>query len=69
MSVLLGGITRLVTLTIDAAEVSVPEGATILDAMPSADTPTLCYGPNLTPINACRVCVVDVERSRALVPS
>ena len=34
-----------------------------------ADTPTLCWAPNLTPINACRVCVVEVEGSRALVPS
>jgi predicted molibdopterin-dependent oxidoreductase YjgC len=72
--VLLGGIRRLVTLTVDGAEVRVPEGATILDALhdaggAGADTPTLCWSPNLTPINACRVCVVDVEGSRPLVPS
>ena len=30
-----------------------------------ADTPTLCWAPNLTPINACRVCVVEVEGSPA----
>ena len=72
--VLLGGIRRLVTLTVDGAEVRVPEGATILDALhdaggAGADTPTLCWAPNLTPINACRVCVVEVEGSRPLVPS
>ena len=72
--VLLGGIRRLVTLTVDGAEIRVPEGATILDALhdaggAGADTPTLCWSPNLTPINACRVCVVDVEGSRPLVPS
>ncbi|HVG68677.1 MAG TPA: 2Fe-2S iron-sulfur cluster-binding protein, partial [Gaiellales bacterium] len=33
------------------------------------DQPTLCYGDTLTPINACRVCVVEVEGSRVLVPS
>jgi NADP-reducing hydrogenase subunit HndD len=72
--VLLGGIRRLVTLTVDGEEVRVPEGATILDALndmggAAADTPTLCWSPNLTPINACRVCVVEVEGSRVLAPS
>ena len=33
------------------------------------DTPTLCYADNLTPVNACRVCVVELEGSRVLVPS
>ena len=33
------------------------------------DIPTLCYGETLTPVNACRVCVVEVEGSRVLVPS
>ena len=32
------------------------------------DTPTLCYADNLTPVNACRVCVVEVEGARTLVP-
>lgn len=73
--VLLGSIKRMVTLTVDGTEVRVPEGATILDALhdegtpEQADTPTLCWAPNLTPINACRVCVVEVEGSRVLVPS
>ena len=29
----------------------------------------MCYADNLTPINACRVCVVEVEGSRVLVPA
>ena len=66
-------IARMLTLTVDGAEVRVPEGATILDALQTgrrrADTPTLCWAPNLTPINACRVCMVEVEGSRVLVPS
>ena len=33
------------------------------------DVPTLCYGDTLTPVNACRVCMVEVEGSRTLVPS
>ena len=31
--------------------------------------PTLCYLENLTPVNVCRVCVVEVEGSRTLVPA
>ncbi len=73
--VMLGTIKRRVTLQLDGREVRVPEGATILDALhdegtpAQADTPTLCWAPNMDPINACRVCVVEVEGSRALVPS
>jgi predicted molibdopterin-dependent oxidoreductase YjgC len=33
------------------------------------DTPTLCYLENLTPVNACRVCVVELEGARTLVPA
>ena len=60
-----------VTLRIDGADVQVPEGASVLDACTAAgvDTPTLCYAENLTPVNACRVCVVEQEGSRTLVPS
>ena len=62
---------RDVTLDIDGRTVTVPSGATILDACRSAnvDTPTLCYLETLTPVNVCRVCVVELEGSRALVPA
>jgi predicted molibdopterin-dependent oxidoreductase YjgC len=61
----------MVDLTIDGTTVSVVEGATILDACKAAgiETPTLCYLESLTPVNACRVCVVELEGSRALVPA
>ena len=60
-----------VRVRIDGADVAVDEGATILDACTQhgIDTPTICYAENLTPINACRVCVVEVEGNRTLVPS
>jgi NADP-reducing hydrogenase subunit HndD len=60
-----------VELTIDGRPVVVPEGSTLLEACRSLgiDTPTLCHLETLTPVNACRVCVVEVEGSRALVPS
>ena len=60
-----------VSLTIDGQAVEVPEGTSIHKACESAgvDTPTLCWAENLTPVNVCRVCVVEVEGQRALVPS
>src|SRR5664279_4290554 len=62
---------RPVTLTIDERPVEVPEGSTVLDACAKLgiDTPTLCYGETLTPANACRICVVEMEGARALIPA
>ena len=62
---------RLVEIEVDGTPVRVPDGSTILDALRSegVDTPTLCFADNLTPVNACRVCVVELEGSRVLVPS
>ena len=59
------------TVYIDGKAVEVKEGATLLDACRAArvDTPTLCYLENLTPVNVCRVCVVELEGARALVPA
>ena len=44
---------------------------TILEACRSIgiDTPTLCYLENLTPVNVCRVCVVELSGARTLVPA
>jgi predicted molibdopterin-dependent oxidoreductase YjgC len=60
-----------VELTIDGETISVAAGSTILQACRAAgiDTPTLCYLENLTPVNVCRVCVVEVAGSRTLVPA
>src|SRR6266852_754054 len=62
---------RTVELTIDGQSVAVPEGATLLDAARQLgiETPTLCFLENLTPVNVCRICVVEVEGSRTLVPA
>jgi NADP-reducing hydrogenase subunit HndD len=70
-AVFLDGPRRLVDVTIDGQAVRVPEGTTLLQAcrQQGIDTPTLCYLENLTPVNVCRVCVVEVEGSRALVPA
>src|SRR5919199_840656 len=62
---------RAIPLTIDGRSLRVPEGTTILHACRALgiDTPTICYLETLTPVNVCRVCVVEVEGSRALVPA
>ena len=58
-------------ITIDGVTTEAAPGSTILDAARQAgiDTPTLCYGDTLTPVNVCRVCVVELEGTRALVPA
>ena len=60
-----------VELTINGQSVTVPEGTSLLDAAKTIgiETPTLCYLENLTPVNVCRVCVVELEGSRVLVPA
>ena len=60
-----------VALTIDGHAVSAPEGSTILSACASAGItiPTLCFLETLKPVNVCRLCVVELEGARVLVPS
>ncbi|MFI5246884.1 MAG: 2Fe-2S iron-sulfur cluster-binding protein, partial [Gemmatimonadales bacterium] len=62
---------KMVALQIDGAAVTVPEGTTILGACRTIgiEIPTLCFLETLRPVNVCRVCVVEVEGSRVLVPS
>jgi len=60
-----------VELSIDGTNVAVPAGSTILDAARrlGIDTPTLCYSDTLTPVNVCRVCVVEVTGAQVLAPA
>ena len=53
---------RSIEIKIDGKPVSVAEGSTILDAAKKLgiDTPTLCFLESLTPVNACRLCVVEL---------
>ena len=62
---------EMVSVTIDGNGVDVAAGSTILDACRflQIDTPTLCQLDTLAPVNACRVCVVELEGSRVLVPA
>jgi predicted molibdopterin-dependent oxidoreductase YjgC len=60
-----------VEVTIDGQKVEVPEGATLLDACRQAgkDVPTFCWAENFTPVDVCRICVVELEGARTLVPA
>jgi predicted molibdopterin-dependent oxidoreductase YjgC len=57
-----------VTLTINGKQVTVPQDSTILEAarLAGIQIPTLCHHPDLTNVGACRMCVVSVEKARAL---
>ena len=60
-----------VALEIDGQVCQATSGETILQVCAShgIELPTICFAPNLTPANTCRVCVVELEGSRALVPA
>ncbi len=62
---------QFVTLTIDGIEVSVPDSMTILEASKKVgiDIPTLCYLKDINEVGACRMCVVEVEGTKALQAS
>lgn len=62
---------KMVTLTIDNEQVTVPKGTTVLEAAREIgiDIPTLCYLKGINEIGACRVCVVEIEGSKSLQAS
>ena len=63
--------TKMVHLTIDGQEVTVPADSTVLEASQQLGItiPTLCHHPDLTPTGACRLCVVEIEGMRTLETS
>jgi len=60
-----------VLVTIDGREVACDRGETILEAARRVgiNIPTLCYEPRLPATAACRMCIVEVEGARKMVPS
>ena len=60
-----------VRLTVDGAPVEARAGETLLEVLRGlgVETPTLCFLENLAPVNVCRICVVELEGARTLVPS
>jgi NADH dehydrogenase/NADH:ubiquinone oxidoreductase subunit G len=60
-----------VTLTIDGDTVAVPSGTTILKAAQQLgrSIPTICYHDHCTANGLCRICVVEINGVKPLVPA
>ncbi len=61
----------MVQLKINEIKINAENGMTILDAAKSVgiSIPTLCHLKGLAPTGACRICSVEVDGQRGLVPS
>lgn len=62
---------KTITLTIDGQTVEAQPGQTVLQAAESIGVkiPSLCHHKHLSPIGACRLCLVEIEQQRTLQPS
>ncbi len=62
---------RMINLTIDDQNVTVPEGTTILQAAKQAgiDIPTLCFLKEINEVGDCRMCIVEVEGRKGFATS
>jgi formate dehydrogenase major subunit len=62
---------KLVTLTIDGREVTVPEGTSVMRAAALSDLkiPKLCATENLEAFGSCRLCLVQIEGMKGLPAS
>ena len=61
----------MIKLNIDGRDIETQEGKSILEASLDAGVyiPHLCHHPNLSPIGACRLCIVEVEGMEGLLTS
>lgn len=61
----------IVNITIDGRKIQAQAGQTVLQAAEAAGIriPVLCHHPALPPEGACRICLVEIEKQRALQPS
>lgn len=62
---------NIVNITINGRQVAVKAGQTVMQAARAAgiDIPALCDHPRLKPEGGCRVCIVEIEKQRALQPA
>ena len=62
---------KTITLVIDGRDVATSKGQSILETALAAGIyiPHLCHHPNLPPINACGLCVVEIEGNKNLIAS
>ena len=60
-----------ISLVIDGRMGTVPEGATVLEALQQLGhyVPTLCHDAALKPFGACRLCIVKIDGVRGLPTS
>jgi formate dehydrogenase beta subunit len=68
---LIGVFLKTLTLNIDGNEVKTEKGKTVLQAALDAGIyiPHLCYHPDLSPLGACRLCLVEIEGMRGFPPA
>lgn len=59
------------TIEVNNREIKAKKGEMILDALKreGISVPTLCYMKDLFPTGACRMCVVEIEGYKGLIPS
>jgi len=62
---------EVIKLNIDGRDIETQKGKSILEAALDAGIyiPHLCHHPNLPPIGACRLCIVEVDGIEGLPPS
>ena len=60
-----------ISLTINGTRMSCPPGTTVLEAAEEhgIPIPKLCYHPDLKPVGACRLCLVEDEKSGRIMAS
>jgi iron-only hydrogenase group A len=61
----------MITIEVNGRSIPAEKGEMLLTALRRAgvNVPTLCHVDGLSPTGACRICVVEVEGQRGLVPS
>jgi iron-only hydrogenase group A len=61
----------MINIEVNGRQVSAEKGEMLLDALRrgGVSVPTLCHIDGMTPTGACRMCVVEIEGQRGLVPS
>ena len=62
---------KIIKINIDGRELEVEKGMTVLQAARKAkiDIPTLCFLKEINEAGDCRMCIVEIEGRRGLVPS
>jgi len=61
----------MIQISINDQQLQVEKGKTVLEAALDAGVyiPNLCYHPDLPPLGACRLCLVEIDGMRGLPPS